>query len=121
MRIITLEETQGIYRPDTTDWEEYFFDIVSVTRWEDQSLAEVKLLFSPEQAPYVQSKPLHPTQKHQKMEQGLEVRITLIPNYELEALLLSYGGTVQVLAPQALKNRMGQRLAQGRAWYAQES
>ena len=112
-RIEHIGETKETYRPDNTKWEEYFEDIVGVTRWDNQLPEEVKLLFTPEQAPYVKSKPLHFTQKHRSTEQGLEVTITLIPNYELEALLLSYGETVQVLAPQELKDKMRLRLSQG--------
>ncbi len=78
-RIVSTKETKTAYRPDTINWEDRFYDIVGVTRWESKPLEQVKLLFTPAQAPYVRSKPLHPTQKLNETDQGLEVSITLVP------------------------------------------
>ena len=113
-RILEIQDTKEKYQADQTDWTEYFFDIVGVTRWEDKPLEEVRLWFTPEQAPYVRSKPIHPTQRQQETAEGLEVSITVVPNYELEALLLSYGATVRVLSPQHLQERLDARLSPSR-------
>jgi len=39
----------------------------------------------------------------------LEVRINVIPNYELESLILSFGDNVKVLYPQKLKDRFKEK------------
>ena len=104
-RIISVEETNEAYRQDTTDWEDYFYDIIGVTYRTDRLPEEVRLLFTPEQAPYIKSKPLHPTQRHHETEAGLEVRIIVVRNYELEAQLLSYGASVEVLSPPELRRQ----------------
>src|SRR5690606_38229782 len=74
-RIEAIEETNLKYRQSETDWEDYFFDIVGVTRSEGAEIQEIKLNFSADVAPYVLTKPLHPSQKHQHSLNGLEVRI----------------------------------------------
>ncbi len=119
-RILAIEDTKETYQADQTDWEEYFYDIVGVTRWEDQPPEEVKLLFTPAQAPYVRSKPLHPTQRQRETERGLEVSITVVLNYELEARLLSYGETVQVLSPTELRESMKNHLSRGAKLYKEQ-
>jgi hypothetical protein len=50
----------------------------------------VKLWFSPSQAPYVITKPIHPTQKCKNTENGLEVTISDVTKNELEKLILSF-------------------------------
>src|SRR5690606_41034294 len=63
-RIESLFEAALKYKPSETDWEEYFFDLVGVTRPEGVELQEIVLKFSSEVAPSVVTKPIHPSQKH---------------------------------------------------------
>ena len=105
-RIEDLSETSIKYQASTTDWEEYFYDLVGVTRPEGVELREITLKFSPEVAPYVITKPLHPSQKNQNDDTGLKVRIKVIPNFELERLVLSFGEQVRVISPQDFKERI---------------
>ena len=110
-RIVNLEETDGKFRKNDVDWEEYFFDIIGVTRPEGGEVWDVKLHFTPSLAPYIKTKPLHPTQKHKEKEDtGLEVVIKVIPNYELEKLILSFGEGVRVLVPDELRMLVADRL-----------
>lgn len=109
-RIEDLTETSLKYQPSKTDWEEYFYDIVGVTRPKGVDLQEIILKFSPEVAPYVITKPLHPSQKHKNDPTGLEVRIKVIPNFELERLVLSFREHVKVISPQDFKERISQRI-----------
>jgi len=109
-RIESLSETRLEYRPSITDWEDYFYDLVGVTCPEGVELQEIVLKFTPEVAPYVITKPLHPSQKHENDSKGLEVRIKVIPNFELEKLILSFGEQVKVISPQDFKERISQRL-----------
>lgn len=109
-RIVKFEETALKYIETEIDWEDYFYDIIGVSRPYDAELVEVKLLFSSETAPYVVSKPIHASQKHKVTEEGLEVRIKVIPNYELEQVILSYGGNVKVLSPDEVKRKIINRI-----------
>lgn len=109
-RIENLSETGMKYQPSTMDWKEYFYDIVGVTRSQGAELQKIVLSFNSEVAPYIITKPLHPSQKHKNGPTGIEVRIKVIPNYELERLILSFGEQVQVVSPQDFKERISHRI-----------
>jgi predicted DNA-binding transcriptional regulator YafY len=60
---------------------------------------------------YMQNKSIHDTQKHKWLDNDvLELKIKVILNYELERLILSYGESVKVVAPQFLKEKINERL-----------
>ena len=64
------------YIESIADWEDYFFDVIGVTLPEAGKLVAVELLFDENQAPYVNTKPIHPSQKVKLLDNGkLEVRI----------------------------------------------
>lgn len=109
-RIEALSETNLKYEKSERDWDEYFFDIIGVTRPEGISLEKIALLFSSDVAPYVITKPLHPTQKHRQLPEGLEVVIEVIPNFELERLIISFGDQVKVISPESLRKKISQQL-----------
>lgn len=109
-RIESITETGESYVQTDIDWDEYFDDIIGVTRLSGADIEEITLEFSKEIAPYVMTKPLHPSQKQDLTSKGLVVRIKVIPNYELESLILSYGEQVRVISPQSLKERISKRL-----------
>lgn len=109
-RIKTIEESKVEYIETNIDWEEYFFDLIGVTKKVNDELKDVKLWFSPSQAPYIATKPIHPTQKSRNTENGLEVTINVVLNYELEKLILSFGETVKVLSPQSLQETILSRI-----------
>lgn len=115
-RIIEFQEIDKKYRPSTTDWEEFLYDIVGVTKYEEKEPQEIKLLFH-EGKGYIRTKPMHPSQKIKETEAGLEVRITVIPNFELEKLILSYGDQIEVIAPQAFREKIATRIRQAAAYY----
>jgi predicted DNA-binding transcriptional regulator YafY len=103
-RIIKIEETKLQYHEVDIDWDEYFYDVVGVTRPEGQEPVEVVLLFNPERAPYVISKPLHPSQKKPEyVDDGVLIKLRVIPNNELMALILSFCPDVKVIQPESLK------------------
>jgi len=95
------------YHPDTTeDWQDYFYDIIGVTRF-DENVEKIIVHVNQEMAPYIQTKPLHPTQKLKKInEYTYEVEIKVIPNLELNSLLLSFGKSLIVQEPLSLKKKL---------------
>jgi predicted DNA-binding transcriptional regulator YafY len=109
-RIKAIYESSSTYIETEVDWEEYFYDIIGVTKKVDEELQTVKLWFCNSQAPYIITKPLHPTQRIYKNEKGLEVTISVVPNYELEKLILSFGETVKVISPRFLQNQIKERI-----------
>ena len=69
----------------------------------------VLLRFSPYRFPYVVTKPLHESQRCVDKEKCI-VRIDVIPNRELEALILSYGNDVEVLSPDYLRMQIKEKI-----------
>ena len=110
-RINAIEELNSTsYHQQNIDWEDYFYDMIGVTKYQDSELQEVELLFDLQTAPYVQTKPLHPSQKHKITDQGLVVKLKLYLNYELEQNILAFGDKVTVLGPTVLKDKIKNRI-----------
>lgn len=111
-RIEAVEETGAYYTLDKNlNFQEYFEDIVGVSRQEDDKPVKVELFITKELAPYIQTKPIHGSQKRVSQdEHGLIVSLIVIPNFELEQLILSHGEKVRVLAPESFRERIKSRL-----------
>ena len=110
-RIENIEEISEIYINSNIDWEEHFYDIIGVTTPNANKIETIELIFSKEQADYINTKPLHPSQRAKFLETGeLRVKLKLIPNYELEMTLLSFGEKVKIISPASLKSRIYERL-----------
>ena len=116
-RVNKVKETDRKYIPTKIDWEDYFSDIVGVSRPFDAVAEEVKLLFSAEAKPYILTKPIHQSQKEKEINDQLEVRIRVIPNFELQKLILSFGWQVSVIAPESLREKIASILKQAVANY----
>ncbi len=96
---------------DTWDFEEYFEDIIGVTKPVEEKLIKIELLATKHLAPYIKTKPLHGSQKTIKDSvDGFGFSIEVVPNYELEQLLLSYGEAIIILGPSDFKLKMKQRV-----------
>lgn len=90
--------------------QEYFRNVVGVTVTE-QKTQKILLLVDYRSAPYLLTKPLHHSQKElEKTNEGVLVSLELQTNIELERALLSYGETVKVVQPVALRRRLQKRL-----------
>jgi predicted DNA-binding transcriptional regulator YafY len=85
----------------------YFDNVIGVTKSLNQRPLNILIKIEKEHAPYVITKPLHPTQKIIKEESdGTLFSIEVIWNFELETLLLGFGERIKVLSPKKLRNRM---------------
>lgn len=106
-RIEQIESASGKYKANKTNWEEYFEDVIGVTVPEDAPIEDVVLRFTGDTGKYVYNKPLHGSQKAKWLDRSiLEVTMKLKINYELERLILSYAGNVEVLKPNALREKI---------------
>ena len=113
-RIIAVQKDEkGQFRENTFfDAEEYLGSMVGVTRDLRSSTERVVLRIDADQAPYVLTKPLHHSQKLQKTgEDGsITVAIEVIPNLELERLILGYGSHIEVLSPWQLRQHIARQV-----------
>jgi len=105
------ESTQQYLENTAHNFEEYFESIIGVTKPVGKEPELIKLWFSPAQAPYILTKPLHGTQKKKSHDgTGLIVTIEVIPNVELEQLILRHGEHCQVVEPVELRLKVFNRL-----------
>jgi predicted DNA-binding transcriptional regulator YafY len=97
------------YEENTTlKADNYFENIIGVTLPANASVETIELEFSALRAPYVATKPLHYSQKILSLQENgkMVVQLIVIPNPELESLILSFGCNVKVIAPEMLKEKM---------------
>ena len=111
-RMMNVLESKSMFIPNTSiDWDDYFEDMIGVTRPENTELEEVVLHFFGKTGNYIETKPIHGSQKHRRLaDQTLEVSLNLLVNYELEHLILSYADSVKVLHPKWLAQKIKDRL-----------
>ncbi len=110
-RIVNIAPVHMEYIPNTNyNFEEYFEDVVGVSvPWSGEP-EEVVLQFSKKQYPYVETKPLHPSQSVLDKENRI-IRLEVFLTKELEALILSFGDQVEVLKPASLRETLKQKAA----------
>jgi predicted DNA-binding transcriptional regulator YafY len=103
------------YMPSQVDWEDHFSDVVGVTKRSVKPSKVTIRIMDREQADYIRTKPLHHTQKKVKIDEEsghYETSITVVPNYELLKLLLSFGGRITVLSPREVVDDMRKHVEQ---------
>lgn len=99
---------------ESIDWQDYFSDMIGVSKAEGAVLENVVLHFNQLTGKYMENKSIHETQKHKWIDENtLEVKIEVMINYELERLILSYGESVRVVEPRHLKEIIKSRLLNG--------
>jgi predicted DNA-binding transcriptional regulator YafY len=110
-RITKIEKSDIFYSPNTTiDFEEYFEDVIGVTVNEDDPIL-IQLKINSALYPYIKTKPLHGSQRYKGLtENGHLITLELIPNYELEAILLSFGQNIEVLEPEQFRAKIKERI-----------
>ncbi len=101
----------GYHQNKSINWQDYFEDIIGVTKPLDEGVKKVILHFYGKTGKYMESKPVHGSQKSKWLdEHTLEVSLEIIINYELERLILSYADSVKVIQPNGLIKKLKDRL-----------
>ncbi|HEY0272303.1 MAG TPA: WYL domain-containing protein, partial [Chitinophaga sp.] len=116
-RIIKLWPTNKHFDAKNFDDAAYFRHALGITVPGDDP-QEVRLRFTPQQGKYIKSQPIHPSQEIiQDTEDACEVKLHLVVNPELRMLLLSYGATLKVLAPESLVKDLAEEAGKMAALY----
>jgi len=85
------------------DFDEFFEDIVGVSVNTTGNTEKVLIKISTEVWPYIESKPLHGSQKiKNKMDDGVVIELEVQLNHELNALLFSYMDSIEIIEPLSL-------------------
>jgi len=112
------------YRPNPAhDPEAYYRDAIGVTVSSNMRPRTVRLWVQAKQAPYIETKPFHHSQRVERRHDNgdIELCLRVQHNYELEKDLLSFGDGIEVLSPEPLRQRIAERLAQAAGRYANSS
>lgn len=103
-RIVDLQPAGTQYRPGEMDPNTYFQHVIGASVPPNGEVVEIRLRFSHARAPYIVTKPLHPTQMMlAETVDGTEFSLQLIPTRELISLILNFGADVEVIAPDSLR------------------
>lgn len=122
-RIQSIAEHEDQYRENKSiDLAAYYSDVIGVTKSPGQRDCEVVFWIDNANAPYVITKPLHPTQKILKEElDGKIFSIRVILNFELERELLGFGSKMRVLGPRLLVKQIKEQLRKTLGNYEQSA
>lgn len=108
---VEMPHEEYIILPDISA-ENYFDDVIGVSKMANQRAQLIVMRIDKENAPYVITKPLHPSQKILKEEEdGMLFSIQVIWNFELEREILGFGEKIIVLSPRRLRNKIAQRIS----------
>ncbi len=101
------------YLPSDFDRDAYYSNTIGVTVHAADQVEEIHLKFSKIHAPYVETKPLHHSQRILKrLEDGaIEIAIDVHYNFELVRVLLGFGAGLTVLKPLSLKRTIKRSIA----------
>ena len=117
-RILSVKLAHVPYRETDINFDEYFTDMIGVSRRNEQDPEDVVLRFPKDQYKYVATKPWHGSQKVlEENDDYVIVQLDVILNYELEQQILSFGDYVEVIAPKSLREKVAQRLQNSLAQY----
>ncbi len=121
-RLITIEKEPIRYHRDPNfDARQYFENIIGVTLPSHGKIEEIIFSISEDDAKYLITKPLHISQQIiSKNEKETIFSIKVIPNFELESILLSFGERIKVTHPIELQNRLKKRINVQMKNYMQE-
>ncbi|NIJ45259.1 putative DNA-binding transcriptional regulator YafY [Wenyingzhuangia heitensis] len=110
-RIEFVKESSDTYIESDIDFTERYEDIIGITRGLDTELTKITLHANTSLSSYMITSPLHGSQKNGEINKnGLTFTLDVIPNYELEQQILSYGEAIKVVEPtwfvQKIKDRI---------------
>ena len=123
-RIVKVETADEPFRDNPKfDAEHFFDDVIGVSKNVGDKPRTVMFWADDEQAGYISTKPLHPSQQveDEHPEQGGCVfSIKVVLNFELYSVLMSYGPGIKVLSPQKVVRRMHNMTSKAHWLYREE-
>lgn len=114
-RIWSLEQIHKDYIPTDINFENYLNDIIGVSVFPGEK-ETIRLQFSQHWFPYVITKPLHQSQRIVDIDNRI-VEISVIPNNELNAIILSFGKDVEVISPLIFREKIQGIISESYAKY----
>lgn len=112
-RILSIEVVPSEpFLEEPFDADDYYKDTYGVTVLTDYQIIDLVLKVDHTNAPYVLTKPIHPSQKlvEEYPDGSVVVTLRVHHNFEIERLILGYGDSMEVLGPQLIKDRIVKKL-----------
>ena len=103
-RIEEIQQGNKEYIDSKDNIEEYLEDVIGVSVYPVEK-ENIQLKFSKHRFPYVMTKALHNSQRIVDFDNHI-IEINVIPNNELDALVLSFGKDVEVLSPTSYREKI---------------
>ena len=108
---ITVCEKETFLENQSFDPHTYFDDIIGVTRNGDVLPTTIVFWASYVHAPYIKTKPIHPSQQIvEEVKGGTHFSIEVIPNFEMERELIGFGEGIKILSPNNLIRQVKRRI-----------
>lgn len=98
----------------------FFKDVIGVTKTRKTPLETVRFIANSEQAPYIETKPVHSSQMvlERNDEDGTVLfQCKVVLNFEFYALMLSYGPGVKIISPKCAVKTIRKMLHEAAAQY----
>ncbi|MDR1714209.1 MAG: WYL domain-containing protein, partial [Prevotella sp.] len=120
---IEIAEKEKFVENDLFDPQTFFEDLVGVTKNIGMKTETVCFWVNKENAPYVQTKPFHKSQKVvEELEDGSKIfEINVVINQELQREFFGYADTIKILSPKSLVDFMGWKFRLAKERYQDNS
>jgi len=111
---LDIDYKRGDFNP-----EQYYKNTFGITVLNEHQLKKIKIRVDALNAPYVRTKPIHPSQK---VEEELEDRSIIISlyvhhNYEIERLILGFAEGMEVISPADVRRKIRGKLKKALSSY----
>ncbi|WP_221393811.1 YafY family protein [Dyadobacter sp. NIV53] len=115
---LTNDNTEVYRENEMINLSTYYSDVIGVTKSPGQRDVEVIFWMNHADAPYVITKPLHPTQKILSSDDaGIVFSMKVILNFELEREILGFGARMRIFGPRNLRKRIVGQLREALEFY----
>lgn len=120
---IEIVEKEKFVENDLFDPQNFFEDLIGVTKNIGMTAEIVRFWVDKQNAPYVQTKPFHKSQKIiEVQEDGSTIfEINVVINQELQREFFGYADTIKILSPQSLVDFMGWKFKLAKERYQDNS
>ena len=121
-RIVSVEPLDIPFKENPEfDCEHFFDDVIGVSKNIHNTPRTIKFWASQEQSKYILTKPLHHSQKliKQNEDGSCIFKISVVINFELYSVLMSYGPGVRVIYPRQAVSYMRDKTKEMAALYEQ--
>lgn len=108
------------YKENADFGEDFFNDVVGVTKHERLKKEKIVIKADNSQASYILTKPIHSSQRlveKEKADGSMTFELEVVVNYELITQLISFGAGIKILSPQSLADKIADIFRKGAEIY----